>query len=213
MPELVHQGRPRRVRVSSRHLHQRGLLRRHPRDERRSRESSLASSLVLVSLAPAAPALAECVGNPNRWPAFERVAPTARQVVIGRVVDIRPPGADRAWMSDLRPGGRGGPEGQPLPPARSTSTPCTRGSRSAGNRPAARARISYALPGDRIALALGGKLPGVKGRVNSAAWIEGSPSSERLESGPAAHEPSTRSAERWGSTRCRPSRRSWREAP
>ena len=57
----------------------------------------LASSPVLVSLAPAAPALAECVGNPNRWPAFERVAPTARQVVFGRVVDIRP-GGDRAWM-------------------------------------------------------------------------------------------------------------------
>jgi hypothetical protein len=44
-----------------------------------------------VLLVPASPTVAECVGQPNRWPAFDQVAHTARQVVIGRVTWVPSP--------------------------------------------------------------------------------------------------------------------------
>jgi hypothetical protein len=132
----------------------------------------MASFLVIpASAALAMPALAECVGNPNRWPAFERVAPTARQVVVGRVSEVKAQDPAYDYSSSftleveevLR-----GPEPAAIEFEDIRSGLPLRGEQSC--------RDSSSLSvhaGDRIALALGGRLPGVKGRVNSAAWIEG----------------------------------------
>jgi len=39
-----------------------------------------------LCLSISAPALAECSGQPNRWPAFSEVAPSAGRIVVGTVM-------------------------------------------------------------------------------------------------------------------------------
>ncbi len=142
----------------------------------------LASTLVITSSAAlAAPALAECVDNPNRWPAFERVAPTARQVLVGRVsaVKAEDPELDYSTIFTL--------EVEDVLKGDAPTTMAFDGLRSGlrlrGEQSCRVNEVFGVRRGDRIALALGGGLPGIKGRVNSAAWIEGSRQATTLNRG------------------------------
>lgn len=141
----------------------------------------LGASLVVGSLfAAAVPARAECSLNVNRWPAFEDVAPTAKQVIVGRVTEW----PDMDWralggrefltvftvqVEDVLKGSA--PETIEVNGLRA-------GLKLRGERSCRANSVLYARSGDRIAIALGGKYPGSKGRVNSAAWIEGHPNDE-----------------------------------
>jgi len=125
-----------------------------------------------MCLATTTPALAECGGQPNQWPAFTEVAPTAQVVIVGTVhegpfydgrgatpvfrvhVDevLRGTAADVVEVSGLR-------TGLPLE----------------GPQSCRQNAYLYAGIGHVIALAFDGRLPGVSKGVNSAAWIEGRP--------------------------------------
>jgi hypothetical protein len=127
----------------------------------------LALAAVLV---PASPALAECVGQPNRWPAFEKVAPTAKQVVVGRVTNTnRTDDPAVVFTLEVEEVLRG-----VAPPVIEISA-LRSGLPLRGEPACRRDALLYVRVGDRIALARGGTLPGVRGRVNTAAWIEGQP--------------------------------------
>lgn len=138
----------------------------------------LGASLAMGTLpAVATPALAECVGQPNRWPAFEHVAPTARQVVIGTVTKTNK-GDDLEYSStftlEVEDVLRG------TAPAVIEVDSLRSGLPLRGSRSCIRDAVLSAGPGNRIALAIDGKIPGTKGRLNTAAWIEGDPSNEDL---------------------------------
>ena len=135
--------------------------------------SILGTTLVLAALlVHATPAAAECTGQANRWPSFDAVAPSARQVVIGRVS-----GTNKGSETD----------GSPVftlkveevlrgtAPAVIEVSSLRSGLPLHGGPACRRDATLRAGPGDRIALALGGRLSGIKGRVNTAVWIEGRP--------------------------------------
>lgn len=140
--------------------------------------SLLSAALAMgASLTVATPALAECVGQPNRWPAFEHVAPSARQVVVGTVTETNK-GDDLAYSSTFTL------EVEDVLRGDAPATIEVDGLRSGlplrGSRSCIRDAVLSARPGNRIVLAIDGKIPGTRGRLNSAAWIEGDPSTEDL---------------------------------
>ena len=121
-------------------------------------------------LVPASPAAAECVSQPNRWPTFEEVVPTARQVVVGRVTSTnRTDGPAVVFTLEVEEVLRGA-----APPVIEVSA-LRSGLQLMGEPACRRDAVLYVRVGDRIALARGGLLPGVRNRVNTAVWIGGQP--------------------------------------
>ncbi len=139
---------------------------------RRARLSAAAAVVAAAALAGSAgPALAECVSQTNRFPDYADVAPTARTVVIGTVVETRPDDDRSAGRFSLRVDHviRGDPPAIMDVEFLRSGLP-RRGSPACRDSAYLRART-----GDVIALALDGRLDG-RGGVNTAAWIEGRPS-------------------------------------
>ena len=121
-------------------------------------------------LVPASPAAAECVGQPNRWPTFEEVVPTARQLVVGRVTSTnRTDGPAVVFTLEVEEVLRG-----VAPPVIEVSA-LRSGLPLMGEPACRRDAVLYVRVGDRIALARGGLLPGVRNWVNTAVWIGGQP--------------------------------------
>lgn len=135
--------------------------------------SIFVTTLVLAALlVHATPAVAECTGQANRWPAFDDVAPTARRVVMGRVTSTNKGNEtddSPVFTLEVEEVLRGTAPAVIEVSSLRSELPLRGG-------PACRRDATLrAGPGDRIALALGGLLPGIKGRVNTAVWIEGRP--------------------------------------
>lgn len=118
------------------------------------------------------PVRAECSGDANVWPAFTKVAPTARRIFVGTVVEslthggrwfgrfrvrvdetLRGPHRESAVIDFIVSG---------LPPT--------------GSQACRDARYLQARVGDVIAFAFGGHIRGVRGSVRTAAWLETRPS-------------------------------------
>jgi hypothetical protein len=118
-------------------------------------------------------ALAECSGQPNRWPAFSEVAPSAERILVGTVMGpstsheggplylgldvrvdevLRGSAAERLEVNALQSG---------LP--------------RVGDQACRQSAYLYARVGDVIAFAFDGRSPRVANPVNTAAWIEGRP--------------------------------------
>ncbi len=136
--------------------------------------------LVSVGLAgAAAPSLAECVSQPNRFPRFTDVAPTAETVVIGTVVESKSEDPTEATvLFGLRVDHvlRGDP------PATMEIEGLRSGLPVRGAEGCRENAFLYVRVGDVIALALDGQLDGRTG-VNTAAWIEGRPDRILMPSG------------------------------
>lgn len=118
----------------------------------------------------AASSLAECISQPNRFPDYADVAPTAETVVIGTVVGTRPYPDAPSVVFSLRVDEvvRGDP------PA-TMEVEVLRSGLPLRGAPACRASAAlYVNTGDVIALALDGRL-GRRGDVNTVAWIKGGP--------------------------------------
>ena len=133
----------------------------------------VATALVLGALlVHGTSVVAECTGQPNRWPDFEEVAPTARQVVIGRVTDTNIGNeVDElpVFTLEVEEVLRG------TAPAVVEVSSLRSGLPLRGFSSCRRTATLNARPGDRIALAIGGRIPAKPGRVNTAVWIEGGP--------------------------------------
>lgn len=133
----------------------------------------LGASLAMCALpAVAMPALAECTGQPNRWPAFEEVAPTARQVVIGTVTKTNK-GDEVDYSSVFTLEVEDVLRGEA--PAVIEVDRLRSGLPLRGARSCIRDATLLAGPGNRLALAIDGRIRGTKGRLSTAAWIEGQP--------------------------------------
>jgi hypothetical protein len=123
---------------------------------------SLIYGLSAVSVQPAA---AECSSWPV-WTSFREVAPTSRRIVIG-VVEKTPQGGGQPFTLDVEEVLRGrAPARMRIKGVESGVPPRMRD---------ACAGYLYARFGDRIAIAFDGRSVSVKGRVTTAAWIEGQP--------------------------------------
>jgi hypothetical protein len=123
----------------------------------------------------APPVLAECSRNVNRWPEFEEVALTAKQVVVGRVIETArkdPTEFSTVFAVEVEDVLKGSA------PATIEIDGLRSGLPLRGERSCRVNSVLYAKLGDRIAIAFDGKIPGIEGRVNSAAWIQGRPNSE-----------------------------------
>jgi len=124
-------------------------------------------------LTTSAPALAECGGQVNRWPAFSDVAPTAERIIVGTVTNPLAPhesgpvyvGLDIRVEEVLRGSA----------PATIEVSGLKSGLPLTGSPSCRQSAYLYARVGDVIAFAFDGRLPGVAGPVNTAAWIEGRP--------------------------------------
>jgi hypothetical protein len=142
----------------------------------------LGIALVAGSLAASgAPALAECVNQENRWPAFDQVVRTAQQVFVARVTKTHrgddPADTSPVFTIEFEDVLRGAPpESLEIENLRS-------GLPLRGKRSCIRDATLRATPGDRIVFAIDGKVPGVKGRVTTAAWLEGQPSNDLINPG------------------------------
>lgn len=115
--------------------------------------------------------LAECTGQPNRFPRYSDVAPTADTVVIGTVIDSKGEDPTEATvLFSLRVDHivRGDP------PATMDIEGLQSGLPVHGAKGCRENAFLYVHVGDVIALALDGKLDQRTG-VNAAAWIEGRP--------------------------------------
>ncbi len=128
-----------------------------------------------LCLTLSAPALAECSSQPNRWPAFSAVAPSAERILVGTVAGPsgpHEPGPNYVGL-DIRVGEvlRGSASETIEIIALRSGLPLV------GLGSCQRGAILYARTGDVIAFAFDGRLPGVAGKVNTAAWIEGRPHS------------------------------------
>lgn len=133
----------------------------------------LAAAMALVATALAMSPVAsraECVSQPNRFPDFADVAPTARTVVIGTVVETRPYPDEDSVVFSLRVDDvvRGDPAATMDIEVLRSGLP-RRGSDACRASAALHVRV-----GDVIALALDGRL-GARRNVNAAAWIKGGP--------------------------------------
>jgi hypothetical protein len=118
-----------------------------------------------------APSLAECVSQPNRFPDFAGVAPTARTVVIGTVVaSQREDPTEATVLFSLRVDEviRGDP------PAVMDIEGLRSGLPVRGAEACRENAFLYVQVGDVVALALDGHL-GRRFHINTAAWIEGGP--------------------------------------
>lgn len=126
-----------------------------------------------LCLGVSAPAFAECMGQPNRWPAFADVAPTAERIIVGTVVEHT--GFDRGSLNLV--GYRVSVDEVLRGPAHESVE--VNGLKSGlplvGSGSCRQNAYLYARVGDVIAFAFDGRLPGVAGPVNTAAWIEGRP--------------------------------------
>jgi len=126
-----------------------------------------------LCLATTAPALAECGAQVNRWPAFSELAPSAERVIVGTVTEFT--GFDRGspnlvgYRVDVNEVLRG-------PASESIEVNGLKsGLPLVGSQSCRQSAYLYARVGDVIAFAFDGRLPGVDGPVNTAAWIEGKP--------------------------------------
>jgi hypothetical protein len=144
---------------------------------KRSKTAVVILSVAAATLAASGPVLGECSSNSaNTWPAFEQVAPRAETVIVGRVV--RSAAHDRdpldnphttvftVKVEDVLRG---------KAPATIEFNGLRSGVPLRGERTCRQSSVLYAKLGDRIAVAFGGRIPGVKGPVTTAAWIEGLP--------------------------------------
>ena len=127
-----------------------------------------------LTLMTSAPAFAECNSQPNRWPKFSDVAPSADRIVVGTVTepagfrDISPYVSYVVHVDEVLRGS--GPATIEIRALRS-------GLPRVGD-PSCRANaLLYARIGDVIAFAFDGQSHGVEADVNTAAWIEGRPHS------------------------------------
>jgi len=126
-----------------------------------------------LCLTTSASALAECGGQPNRWPAFSEVAPSAERIIVGTVVGPSVPhipgpvyvGLDVHVDEVLR--------GQAAETIEVNALKS--GLPLVGDQACRQSAYLYGRVGDVIAFAFDGRLPGVAGPVNTAAWIEGRP--------------------------------------
>lgn len=121
--------------------------------------------------ASTAPSLAECTGQPNRFPHYAEVAPTARTVVIGTVVGSQSEDPTEATVlfslrvDDVLRG---------HPPVTMDIKGLRSGLPVRGAEGCRENAFLYVHVGDVIALALDGRLDGRTG-ISTAAWIEGRP--------------------------------------
>jgi hypothetical protein len=125
--------------------------------------------MVTMLLMLTTPALAECPGQPNLWPKFSEVAPSANRIVVGTVVDAR--GGPVSTIFDLHVDAvlRGtAPEVIEIDGLRS-------GAPLVGGPTCEKSAVLYARNGDVIAIAYGGRVAGVSNRVTTAAWFQGRP--------------------------------------
>lgn len=141
---------------------------------------SLGAAVVAAAIGTmAVPVAAECSFNVNRWPSFEEVAPTAKTVVIGTVIqtaahDQEPlyNGFSPVFTLEVEDVLRGdAPEAIEFNGLRS-------GVPLRGERSCRQNSVMYAKLDDRIAVAFDGKVQGLKDRVTTATWIEGRPNNE-----------------------------------
>lgn len=127
------------------------------------------SGLILV---PVGPVAAECVGQPNRWPEFSEVAPTAKRIVVGTVVQsarrdpTEPTPVFTLRVDEILRGSA--PESIEVRSLRS-------GLPLAGDRACRRDATLYANVGDVVALAYRGKTAQSGARVTTVAWLGGRP--------------------------------------
>lgn len=115
---------------------------------------------------------AECSGSANRWPAFSRMAPSARRIFVGTVIEGL--NAGPRWFGRYRvrvDEVLRGPRREFMVIDFMTS-----GTPPSGSGACRRDRYLQAKVGDVIAFALGGRTAGVRGPVRTAAWLEGRPS-------------------------------------
>lgn len=139
---------------------------------------------VAATLTGAAPAAADHGCHVVRWPAFREIAPTARRIIVGTVIA---PASDIPEIRDVDDMRRYG-DWDPADSFRLRVDEVLRGS---APRSIEITRLRSGLPpkdprpecdglaakvGDRIALALKGRLEGHRGRISTVAWIEGRPS-------------------------------------
>jgi len=125
--------------------------------------------ILAALLAVSAPALAECPGQPNVWPSFRQVAPSARSIVVGTVENTLT--RDASPVFDLRIDEvlRGSS------PSMIHLSGLKSGAPLIGGPACQHSAYLYARRGDVIAIAYQGRAPGISGRVTTAAWIEGRP--------------------------------------
>lgn len=116
------------------------------------------------------PTRAECVSQPNRFPDFADVAPTARTVVIGTVIETRPDPDESSGLFTLRVDQvlRGDPPSTMEVEVLRSGLP-RQGAPSCRND-----AFLHAMTGDVIALAVDGRL-GPRSHINTAAWVRGRP--------------------------------------
>lgn len=126
---------------------------------------------VIALCGSAGPSLAECVSQVNRFPDYADVAPTARTVVIGTVVETRPNAEEASGLFRLRIDDviRGDP------PATLDIEALRSGLARRGESACRNDAFLHARTGDVIALALDGRLDGRR-NIHTAVWIEGRPS-------------------------------------
>lgn len=133
----------------------------------------LASAVaVVLSLMGTSPAIAECSHQRNMWPAFTDVAPTAKRVVIGTVIEGRDQferGSHVAYVLRIDETLRGSA------PASMVITGLRSGLRLIGWEACRSASYLSGRVGDILAIAFRGRLPGIERRVSTAAWIHGRP--------------------------------------
>ncbi len=141
-----------------------------------NRRMSWASSAALamtLSLLTGAPVLAECGAQPNRWPSFSEVAPSAQRVVVGVVQE--PPDFDDGYPYTTVFRLRVDEVLRDSAPEVIEVSGLRTGLLLEGPASCRENAYLYVRFGDVIAVAFDGRLPGVAGSVNTAAWIEGRP--------------------------------------
>ncbi len=153
-------------------MHERGVLEMGlPHRHQHLLRASFVRIVILASLAlgltgaSTQPVAAECVSF-TPWPSFLEVAPTAKRIVVGTVA-ATPQGGGQPFTLEVEEVLRGSAPG----------TMHIKGVES-GVPPGRSACIGQLIArfGDRIAIAFDGRAKGVKGRVTTAAWIQGEPS-------------------------------------
>jgi hypothetical protein len=130
----------------------------------------LAGAVLMLALTR--PVAAECTGQPNSWPAFTAIAPTANRVIIGRVTrgdDQFESGSHVAYIVRVVEVLRGSaPDTIRVSGLRS-------GLALSGNQSCREAAYLSARVGDVIAIAFDGRVEGSDRPVTGAAWITGRP--------------------------------------
>jgi len=134
-------------------------------------------STLALALMPSGPVAAECIGPWTPMPSFTAVAPSAERVILGTVIqDLEDPQGLEAEGGGITPSFviavdtvLRGPDPGPTLTLDLVATGVPQ-SEECGGRPTV-----FATPGDRIAVAFEGRLPGHRRPITAAAWIEGQP--------------------------------------